>query len=46
MDNYNGYFNMKESTKDKVLTEEELGENNGDYYKINRGDLNSAPMGL
>jgi hypothetical protein len=36
---------MKESTKDNVLTDEALGEN-GDYYKISRGDLNTAPMGL
>ena len=43
--NYKGYFNMKESTKDKILTDSELGDS-GDYYKINRGDLNSAPLGM
>jgi hypothetical protein len=36
---------MKESTKDNVLSSGDLGEN-GDYYKISRGDLNTAPMGL
>lgn len=44
-ENYKGYLKMKESTKDKVFSKDELN-GSGDYYKINRGDLNSAPMGL
>jgi hypothetical protein len=36
---------MVESTKDNKIEIKE-GENKGDYYKINRGDLNSAPLGM
>ena len=43
--NYHGYMNMVESTKDNKIEIKE-GENKGDYYKINRGDLNSAPLGM
>lgn len=42
--NYKGYFNMVESTKDDKKEYDE--ETTGDYYKINRGDLNSAPQGM
>lgn len=45
IENYKGYMNMVESTKDnKIEIKEDEGK--GDYYKINRGDLNSAPMGM
>jgi hypothetical protein len=35
---------MVESTKDDKKEYDE--ETTGDYYKINRGDLNSAPQGM
>lgn len=43
-ENYKGYMKMKSS---KTFEEsEKVDKAFGDYYKINRGDLNTAPIGL
>ena len=46
---YNGYMFMKESknSEEHAAFKKENGESSkGDWYKINRGDLNSAPLGM
>ncbi len=47
---YNGYMNMKESknSEEHAAFKQDSPDNSskGDWYKINRGDLNSAPLGM
>ena len=43
-ENYKGYMKMKASKTQEES--EKVDKEFGDYYKINRGDLNSAPMGM